>query len=163
MMLDIRIPSNTSYLHQFIMELDEINCIKSPWGAWTNRIIESMHESFSKTPTSISIMKYNIKLEENRAFRTFEIIPPTTALSCLQHGTTLSTISRHLICLALFLICVFVGVFTCFVQHNSLRVSIFFFSPNYPPLPTHIQSNASHMPPPSDWSGHISCVPSRPS
>ena len=61
-----------------------------------------MHESFSKTPTSISIVKHNIKLEENRAFRIFEIIPPTTALSCLQHGITLSTISRHVICLALF-------------------------------------------------------------
>ena len=41
-----------------------------------------------------------------------------------------------------------------------IRASIF-FSPNYPPLPIHIQSNTSHMPPPSDWSGHISCVPSR--
>src|SRR5260370_4146267 len=59
-----------------------------------------MHESFSKTPTSISIVKYNIKLEENRAFRIFEIIPPTMALSSLQ--ITLSTTSRHVICLALF-------------------------------------------------------------
>jgi len=41
-----------------------------------------------------------------------------------------------------------------------VRASIF-FSPNYPPLPIHIQSNASHTPLPSDWSGHISCVPSR--
>src|SRR5260370_42435935 len=95
-----------------------------------------MRESFSKTPTSISIMKYNIKLEENRAFRIFEIISPTMALSCLQHGITLSTISRHVICLALF---VSLSVFLLVLFNTTLSGNQSSSHPTIHPFP-HISS-----------------------